>query len=154
MRTRLFYIWATVRWLLVMLVVAQGLEAPGVARTAPRPKPVRTWEGLASWYGVPFHGRLTANGETYDMYAATAAHPNLPLGSLVRVTCLRNGRSRLVRINDRGPFIAGREIDVSFEVARYLGFHEQGLARLRLELLEVPAKRWRKTSQPRTPGAA
>ncbi len=152
MGSRISYIWATIRWLVVMLVAAVGLEAPGVASTAIRPKPLRVWEGIGSWYGPRFHGRLTANGETYDMYAATAAHPTLPLGSLVRVTWPRSGRSRTVRINDRGPFIAGREIDVSFEVARWLGFKENGLARLRLELLEVPPKRWRKTPKSATRG--
>ena len=106
-------------------------------------KPIRVWEGLSSWYGEKFHGRLTANGEIYDMYAPTAAHPSLPLGSLVRLVNPKTGKSRMVRINDRGPVIDGREIDVSYEVARSLGFEEQGLARLRIELLEVPKSHWR-----------
>jgi rare lipoprotein A len=93
---------------------------------------------MSSWYGPGFHGRLTANGEVFDMYAPTAAHVSLPLGSLVRLVNPTNGRSRLVRINDRGPIIEGRELDVSYEVAESLGFTEQGLARLRIELLEVP----------------
>jgi len=76
------------------------------------------------------------------MYAPTAAHPTLPLGSLVRVVHVKSGRSRLVRINDRGPYIEGREIDVSYEVARSLGFDQNGIARLRIELLEVPKRRW------------
>jgi rare lipoprotein A len=74
------------------------------------------------------------------MYATTAAHPTLPLGSIVRVVNTRNHRSQVVRINDRGPYIEGRELDVSYEVARRLGFDQRGLARVRLELLEVPPR--------------
>jgi rare lipoprotein A len=79
------------------------------------------------------------------MYGMTAAHRTLPLGSLVRVVNPATGRGRLLRINDRGPFIDGREIDVSYQVACQLGFESRGLARLRIELLEVPERRWPKT---------
>jgi rare lipoprotein A (peptidoglycan hydrolase) len=103
-------------------------------------KPLAVWECTSSWYGDDFDGQPTANGETYDMYATTAAHPTLPLGSIVRVVNPRNHRSQVVRINDRGPYVEGRELDVSYEVARRLGFDQHGLAKVRLELLEVPSR--------------
>lgn len=90
-------------------------------------------EGLASWYGDDFHGRLTANGEVYDMASISAAHPTLPLPSYVRVTNLRNGRSIIARVNDRGPYAANRLIDVSERTAKLLGFYDHGLARVRVE---------------------
>jgi|SRR5208282_844189 len=105
-----------------------------------QPKPLAIWECTTSWYGEDFDGQPTANGETYDMYAETAAHPTLPLGSIVRVVNPRNHRSQVVRINDRGPYVEGRELDVSYEVARRLGFDQRGLAKVRLELLEVPSR--------------
>src|SRR6204780_4163181 len=105
-----------------------------------QPKPLATWECTTSWYGEDFDGLTTANGETYDMYAETAAHPTLPLGSIVRVVNTRNHRSQVVRINDRGPYVEGRELDVSYEVARRLGFDQSGLAKVRLELLRVPTR--------------
>src|SRR6266403_5026551 len=91
--------------------------------------------GIASWYGEYFQGKATASGEPFDMQALTAAHPTLPLGSFVRVTNLRNGRAIVVRINDRGPVVEGRIIDVSYNTARVLGFHERGLQRVRLDLV-------------------
>jgi rare lipoprotein A len=103
-------------------------------------KPLATWECTTSWYGGDFDGQETANGETYDMYAETAAHPTLPLGSIVRVVNTKNHRSQVVRINDRGPYVEGRELDVSYEVARRLGFDQHGIAKVRLELLEVPSR--------------
>lgn len=145
MRSKLFILWAGFRGLLLILVIVTAVEAPAVVLPLQPVRPIRVWEGLSSWYGEQFHGRLTANGEIYDMYAPTAAHPTLPLGSLVRLVNPKTGRSRLVRINDRGPVIDGREIDVSYEVARSLGFEEQGLARLRIELLEVPKRQRRET---------
>jgi rare lipoprotein A len=145
MRSKLFILWAGFRGLLLILVIVTAVEAPAVVLPLQPVRPIRVWEGLSSWYGEQFHGRLTANGEIYDMYAPTAAHPTLPLGSLVRLVNPETGRSRLVRINDRGPVINGREIDVSYEVARSLGFEEQGLARLRIELLEVPKRQRRET---------
>jgi len=104
-------------------------------------KPLAVWECTTSWYGEDFNGQLTANGETYDMYADTAAHPTLPLGSIVRVVNTKNHRSQVVRINDRGPYVEGRELDVSYAVARSLGFDGRGLAKVRLELLKVPSRR-------------
>ena len=91
--------------------------------------------GVASWYGHPFHGRPTANGERYDMNDVTAAHPTLPLPSRVRVTNLENGRQLVLRVNDRGPFIDGRLIDVSRRAAQLLGFYREGLAEVRVEYL-------------------
>jgi len=90
-------------------------------------------EGLASWYGADFHGRLTANREVYDMEGISAAHPTLPMPSYVRVTNLRNKRSLIVRVNDRGPYHANRVIDLSVGAAKLLGFHEYGVARVRVE---------------------
>ena len=147
MRSKLFILWAGFRGLMLILVIVSAVEAPAVVLPNEPVKPILVWEGLSSWYGEQFHGRLTANGEIYDMYAPTAAHPTLPLGSLVRLVNPKTGRSRLVRINDRGPVIEGREIDVSYEVARSLGFEEQGLARLRIELLEVPKRQRRGTQR-------
>jgi len=110
------------------------------SKPADQPKPLAVWECITSWYGEDFDGLPTATGESYDMYASTAAHPTLPLGSIVRVVNPRNHRSEVVRINDRGPYIEGRELDVSYEVARRLGFDQHGLAKVRLELLEVPTR--------------
>lgn len=91
--------------------------------------------GIASWYGRKFHGRPTANGETFDMNALSAAHRTLPLPSLVRVVNLRNGRSITVRVNDRGPFARGRIIDVSRRTAQLLGFERQGTTPVRVEIM-------------------
>ncbi|WP_316178761.1 septal ring lytic transglycosylase RlpA family protein [Bradyrhizobium sp. SZCCHNRI1009] len=90
-------------------------------------------EGLASWYGDDFHGRLTANGEVFDMTSLTAAHPTLPLPSYARVTNLANGKSLIVRINDRGPYHGNRLIDVSNKAADLLEFKGSGIARVRVE---------------------
>ena len=90
-------------------------------------------EGLASWYGDDFHGRLTANGEVFDMHSIAAAHPTLPMPSYVRVTNVDNGRSMVVRVNDRGPYHGNRLIDVSQRAADLLGFKGKGTARVRVE---------------------
>ncbi len=90
--------------------------------------------GTASWYGEQFQGKQTASGEPFDMLDFTAAHPSLPLGSFVKVTNLRNGQSVVVRINDRGPVVEGRIIDVSYNAARALGFKERGLQTVRLDI--------------------
>ncbi len=124
-----------------MFMIAPVVEAPLVAHPSEPMRPLKVWQGLASWYGARFHGRLTANGETYDMNALTAAHPTLPFGSLIRVVNLKTGKSRVVRINDRGPFVEGREIDLSYETASRLGMGSRGLAQVRLELLELPQRR-------------
>jgi rare lipoprotein A len=88
--------------------------------------------GLASFYADDFHGRRTANGEVFDMWALSAAHPTLPLPSYVHVTNLANGRTLLLRVNDRGPYVNDRVIDLSRAAARYLGFEARGLARVRV----------------------
>src|SRR5258706_4811295 len=90
--------------------------------------------GTASWYGEYFQGRTTASGEPYDMNDLTAAHPSLPLGTRVRVTNLRNGRAVILRVNDRGPVVDGRIIDVSYGAAQILGMSGTGIQRVRLDL--------------------
>jgi rare lipoprotein A len=96
-------------------------------------------EGLASWYGRRFHGKKTASGEVYDMYAMTAAHPTLPIPSYVRVTALDSGKSVVVRINDRGPFHGKRIIDLSYTAAHKLGYLTRGSTRVRVESLDPTA---------------
>ena len=93
--------------------------------------------GIGSWYGDKFAGKLTANGEIFDPELVTAAHKTLPMPSVVRVTNLDNGKSLVVRINDRGPFVAGRIIDLSREAARRIGYKDNGLARVRVQLLAL-----------------
>jgi peptidoglycan lytic transglycosylase len=92
--------------------------------------------GIASWYGQQFHGKATANGEEFDMNQVSAAHRTLPLPSLVRVTNLENGRSLVVRVNDRGPFANGRILDMSRRGAQLLGYEKQGTARVKVEILK------------------
>lgn len=93
--------------------------------------------GVASWYGTKFHGRNTANGERYNLYAMTAAHTTLPIPSYVKVTNLDNNRSTVVRVNDRGPFHGNRIIDLSYAAAVKLGYAEQGTARVEVELIDL-----------------
>jgi rare lipoprotein A len=97
--------------------------------------------GTASWYGEDFDGKPTASGEDYDMYDLTAAHPTLPLGSYVRVTNMHNGRAIVVRVNDRGPVVPGRIIDLSYGAAQALRFEKRGLQRVRLDLVRPKAPR-------------
>ncbi|GAA5524772.1 endolytic peptidoglycan transglycosylase RlpA [Microbulbifer aestuariivivens] len=92
--------------------------------------------GYASWYGTKFHGRRTANGEVYNMYAMSAAHKTLPLPSYAKVTNLDNGRSIIVRVNDRGPFVQGRIIDLSYTAAQKLGYIDKGIARVEVVALD------------------
>lgn len=94
-----------------------------------------TERGTASWYGKDFHGRKTANGEIYDMYKLTAAHKTLPLGVYARVTNLENGKEIKVKVNDRGPFIRGRFLDLSYGAAKELGMVEAGVGRVELEII-------------------
>jgi rare lipoprotein A len=131
-----------------------GLAVAALAVPLPVPKPeassetlalltepeiAESYVGLASWYGRRFHGRLTASGSPFDMAALTAAHPNLPFGSQVRVTNLTNGRVVIVTITDRGPFVKPRVIDLSRAAAERLGFVHDGLARVRLDVLANPS---------------
>jgi|GEM_PF-336535 len=104
--------------------------------TPPEPATTSLGNGVASYYGRRFHGRRTANGERFNMNAMTAAHRTLPFGSQVRVTNPRNGRSVVVRVNDRGPFIRGRSIDLSRAAAERIGMISRGHARVELELIE------------------
>jgi len=97
--------------------------------------------GVASWYGIPFDGHRTSNGEIYDMHTFTAAHRTLPFGSIVRVTNLTNGRQTQVRINDRGPFVANRIIDLSLAAAQAIEMVGTGTATVRLEVLTGPNPR-------------
>lgn len=115
-------------------------DKPYVVRgeTYHRLKYVETFEqeGIASWYGGPDHGNATSNGEIYDMYAMTAAHKNLPMGSVVEVENLENGKKVTVRINDRGPHVAGRIIDLSKTAANAIDIKNRGLGQVRIRLLE------------------
>jgi rare lipoprotein A len=140
MRKPLFMIWAALRWVPLMFLIAPVMDAPLVAHLSEPIKPMKSWVGNASWYGPNFDGKKTASGERFDSESLTAAHPSLPFGSLVRIVNPRNGKFELVRINDRGPYQEGREIDVSYRVARKLGLIHAGVNQVRLDLLEIPAK--------------
>jgi rare lipoprotein A len=111
--------------------------APRLIEAKPQSKPYQV--GKASWYGELFHGKATASGETYDMFKLTAAHPELPLGSFVRVTNLNNSRSVVVRINDRGPVTPGRVIDLSYKAAEILQFSRRGVQKVRLDVVDQNA---------------
>lgn len=122
------------RWLcLAALVLLASCTSP-----APSKRSAQDWRlyesGKASWYGAKFHLRKTASGERYNMFAMTAAHKKLPFGTYVRVTNLKNGRACVVRINDRGPFIRGRVIDLSAEAAKQIGVYSAGVAPVRLDV--------------------
>jgi len=138
MRKRLSISSAILSWPLLVLLITPGVQAPLAARPSTPPKAIKVWSGLASWYGSEFDGKKTASGQLYDMFAATAAHPWLPFGSLLRITDVKTGHSQLVRINDRGPFIDDRELDVSYLVASRLGLIGRGVALVRIELLQEP----------------
>jgi rare lipoprotein A (peptidoglycan hydrolase) len=118
-------------------------EKPGVGGL-PSPKGSQSdaWksemEGIASWYGEDFNGHLTSSGEVYDMYEYTAAHKTLPLGTVVKVINQENGMSTQVRVNDRGPFVKGRIIDLSRTAARAIGIRDTGTAKVKLEIIKWP----------------
>ena len=118
-----------------------------LSQQAGKAKPYQV--GTASWYGEIFQGKETASGERYDMYGMTAAHLTLPMGSYVKVTNLRNGRSVVVRVNDRGPIVPGRIIDVSYGAALALQFKSQGLQRVRLDVVSRPQILVAKAAQPK-----
>ena len=113
--------------------VSSVQKRPEVRKQVDKTKPYQV--GTASWYGQIFHGKPTASGEPYDMYDMTAAHLKLPMGSYVKVTNLRNGRAVVVRVNDRGPIVPGRIIDLSYGAAQALQFKARGLQRVRLDLV-------------------
>jgi rare lipoprotein A len=148
MRRSFFMTWAAIRWVPLMFLICPAIEAPLVAHLSAPVKPIKSWVGNASWYGPNFNGKKTANGEQFNAESLTAAHPNLPFGSLVRVVNPRNGRFELVRINDRGPYQEGREIDVSYRVARNLGLIGSGVSQVRLELMQLPPKYTRSEESP------
>jgi rare lipoprotein A len=141
-----------VRFAALILLATVGLAAcqtavvpppppPPMPEAAPPPPPscpryTFHQEGRASWYGRTHHGRQTASGAIFDMNALTAAHRALPLGTRVRVTHIANGRSVELPINDRGPYIRGRIIDLSYAAAQRLGFAESGVAEVRIEIVE------------------
>ena len=138
MRRQLIILIGLLPCLLLLLALSPSLEAPLVAKPTQTVRPIKVWFGEASWYGPTFEGRSTASGELYDMTASTAAHGTLPFGSMVRLINTRTGKSAVVRINDRGPYVKGREMDVSYQVATRLGMINRGVARLRMELLQLP----------------
>src|SRR5271163_1175003 len=122
-------------------------QASGHNSRKTNPKSKAFQVGTASWYGEQFQGKQTASGEPFDMRDFTAAHPSLPLGTFVKVTNLKNGKAVVVRINDRGPVVEGRIIDVSDTAAQALGFRERGVQTVRLDLYK-PANRRANSKQP------
>ena len=122
---------------LLLLLLLLPLLWEGCAPRPPSPEKVPPLRqvGEASWYGPDFHGKITANGERYNMLLMTAAHQTLPFNTLVRVTNLDNGRTAVVRINDRGPFLKGRILDLSYTAARALGANSSGVIRVKLEVV-------------------
>ena len=129
-------------WAIVALALAgcaTGSVGPSTEKPPPRQQPAGRdiQVGVASWYGKPHHGRLTASGEVFNMHALTAAHPTLPLGSRVLVTNVKNGRSVEVLINDRGPIIPGRIIDLSYAAAQKLDAVDDGTFKVRIRMLRA-----------------
>lgn len=111
------------------------------------PKKDRVTEGVSSWYGKDFDGKYTASGEIFDMNGMTAAHRTLPLGTMIRVTNLDNLKQAVLKVNDRGPFVSGSDLDCSYGAAKALGFAGQGLARVRIEVVaEAPVRPKREPS--------
>lgn len=127
--------WRRGTCLLSLLLTASLLGGcAGISRAPHSPRGYRE-VGVASWYGPKFHGRTTASGERYNMLDYTAAHRSLPFDTLVRVTRLDTGRAVVVRINDRGPFVRGRILDLSYAAARSLGTNREGVVRVRIEVI-------------------
>lgn len=122
-----------------MLIATGCAKRKPVVRVPPPPPSIGTTEtGVASWYGIPYHGRHAANGEIYDMKQLTAAHRTLPFGTWVKVENLTNNKTVTVRITDRGPFVDGRIIDLSLAAARAIDMVGSGIARVRVEIVEPP----------------
>ena len=111
-------------------------EAATVQKAKNRPAAKKAQVGHASWYGKAFHGRPTASGEDYDMFQLTAAHRSLPLGTYVKVTNLRNGKWAVLKVNDRGPYVGDRILDVSYGAAQVLNFRGRGVERVSIEVVE------------------
>ncbi len=123
-----------------LIAALAGCATPRVTMPPSQAKLGAVQTGEASWYGKPHHGHLTASGEIYDMYRFTAAHPTLPLGTRVVVTNLTNGRSVEVRVNDRGPFVAGRIVDLSYAAAQKLDAISDGVIPVRVRVLSMPLR--------------
>jgi rare lipoprotein A len=123
---------------LVFPASAKDGDVPVAPSSSIASKPAETETGIASWYGYPYHGRHAADGQIYDMEKLTAAHRTLPFGTWVRVRNLRNERSVEVRINDRGPFVDGRIIDLSKAAARAVGMLTAGVDPVRVEVVDMP----------------
>jgi rare lipoprotein A len=104
----------------------------------------RVITGVSSFYAEDFHGKLTANGEIYDMYGLTAAHKTLPLNTIARVTNLDNNKSLILRINDRGPYVKGRILDCSYGAAKKLGFINNGTTKVKIEVIELGDNKYMK----------
>jgi len=141
--SRGFAAWVGAAVLTLMLsgcATTRGTGPAPPAETKPVTAPSAVQIGEASWYGEPHHGRPTASGETYDMLQLTAAHRTLPMGTRVMVTNLKNGRAVEVRINDRGPSVAGRIIDLSFAAAQRLGATSAGTIPVRIRVLSLPSQ--------------
>jgi rare lipoprotein A len=107
-----------------------------IRASKPTTKSTKVQVGTASWYGKQFHGRQTASGDTYDMFQFTAAHRTLPLGTIVKVTNLRNGKWVIVKVNDRGPYVGHRLVDLSYGAAQMLAFRQRGIEKVKLEVIE------------------
>jgi len=130
------------RGFVIVLVYCLSIVTVGCCFCRGKPE-VEPWDGkkrytgYASWYGEEFHGRKTANGEIFNMYSLTAAHRSLPFNSIVEVKNLENGKKVVVRINDRGPFVRGRIIDLSYAAAKKIGCVDAGVVKVRLKVLHV-----------------
>jgi rare lipoprotein A len=127
----------SLRRVTAIFLITVGLALATIAQRAD----ASVMQGIASYYGGKFHGRKTANGEIFDVTRLTAAHRSLPFGTRLKVTNLRNGRSVVVRVNDRGPFIKGRILDLSYAGAVALGFIQSGVAPISLTILPNPELR-------------
>src|SRR5215470_14309692 len=123
-----------VAWLAATTMAAPVPNQPSGKAQTSRKQSQPYQIGIASWYGKQFHGKSTASGEDFDMFELTAAHRQLPLGTYVKVTNLRNGKWVIVRVNDRGPYVAGRIMDLSYGAARMLSFRD-GIERVRIDVL-------------------
>ena len=132
----------------VIIIMYLGCTASPTFRRSEIKRPSVQWDlpqepyqvGLASYYGKKFHGRPTASGEIFDMYDMTAAHKTLPLGSQIQVTHLGNHRSIIVKVNDRGPFVEGRILDLSYGAAKEIGMIEEGVAEVRIDVFRFGEK--------------
>lgn len=128
----------------VKLSSSKTKKNPPALKTKSTVKHRKVMTGVSSFYAEDFHGKLTANGEVYDMYGVTAAHKTLPLNTIARVTNLENNKSLILRINDRGPYVKGRILDCSYGAAKKLGFINNGTAKVKIEIIEVGDNKYMK----------